>query len=83
MTSLETTLLDPHVREVMTKAENTPHGATIFWKWTCGGCGQRVASDEENTLHTSYKHTDPECRYETATVDGDLGFALLIMRERV
>ena len=74
MSAIEEMLLNPHVAEVWAKAQATPPNSTVFWKWTCGGCKERVASDEENILHTSYKHLD--CGYETRTVDGDLGFAL-------
>ena len=78
MGAIEEMFLDPHVAEVWAKAQATPPGSTVFWKWTCNGCGERAASDEENILHTSYKHSD--CGYETRTVDGDLGFALLLQK---
>ena len=76
MDNIEEMLLHAHVAEVWAKAQATPPGSTVFFKWTCGGCGERVAADQDNTLHTSYLHTD--CGYETRTVDGDLGFALLL-----
>lgn len=76
MATIENMLLDPHVLEVLTKAESTPEGSTVYYKWTCQGCGERVTCDIPNSLYTSFLHVD--CGYETLTVEGNLGFLLLI-----
>lgn len=78
MNSIEAMLLDPHIGEVLAKAQEVVAGgrATIYYQWTCRGCGERVMCDDANSLYTSLTHLD--CGYETPTIDGDLGFALLM-----
>ena len=72
------TILNPHVKEILAKAEQLlQEGCTILFKWTCGGCGQRVTSDQVNEVHCSYIHDEDGCNYTTETVQGDLGFAVL------
>lgn len=76
MDLIEEMFLDSHVAEVWAKVQNTPENSVVYYKWTCGGCGERVTSDQENSLFTSFIHLD--CGHETKTVDGNLGFALLL-----
>jgi len=69
---------DPHVKDVMSKADLLIQaGHDVYFKWTCGVCGERVMSEKPNILNTSYLHED--CGFETKTVEGDLGF-LLVMK---
>lgn len=70
-------LRDPHVREVNLNAieQVTATGGQVYFKWTCGGCGERALANNPNSLHTSFKHE--ECGYTTRTEDGDLGFLLM------
>lgn len=35
-------------------------GAITFFKWTCRGCGERVTSNEPNTVTTKAKHEEKE-----------------------
>ena len=73
-------LQDKHVAEVLQRVlEVISRGGKVFFKWTCGGCRERAATEEVNTLHTSWVHED--CGYETATVNEDLGFFVVFSRE--
>lgn len=68
---------DPHVMDVVRKANALiREGGTVYFKWTCQACGQRATCVEPNALHTSYLHED--CGAETKTINGDLGFLLVI-----
>ena len=72
------TMLNPHVKEILVKAEPLlKGGCEILFKWTCGGCGERITSDQVNEVHCSYIHDEDGCGYTTETVQGDLGFAVL------
>lgn len=33
-------------------------GCTTFWKWTCGGCGERVTANEPDTVLTMAMHEE-------------------------
>lgn len=33
-------------------------GATVYQKWTCDACGERVMSNEANIFHTEMHHED-------------------------
>lgn len=33
-------------------------GATVFFKWTCDACGQRVMFGKKNTLYMRGEHSD-------------------------
>ena len=48
-------------------------GHVVIQKWTCGKCGERVASTESNVFHTSMKHEDCpiEPGYVTQTPTGN------------
>ena len=78
MSAIDDLLADQHVREVREQALATPQSSVFYYKWTCGGCGKRAISDIPFMLNTSYRHVEEGCGYETRTVDGDLGFLLLI-----
>lgn len=70
-------LSDPHVSEVLGKADEAiSQGGSVYFKWTCRGCGERATSEDRNGLHPAYLHED--CGYTTDTVDGDLGFVLVL-----
>ena len=47
-------------------------GGTVFFKWTCGGCGERVTSNEPNTFTTTCLHEEKadgsRCGYVTNTL---------------
>ena len=74
---IEAMLSDPHVQEVVQKALMwVQFGHQVYFKWTCGGCGERAAADKPQALHTGWRHE--ECGYVTKTVDGELGFILII-----
>ena len=51
-------------------------GATILFKLTCQKCGDRFYATEPNGLYLYYTHED--CGYNTDTIDGDLGFSVLL-----
>ena len=71
-------MADPHITDVFSKAteESSFGNSLIYFKWTCGGCGARAVADDPNSLYTLFKHD--ECGYTTKTVDGDLGFMLVL-----
>lgn len=74
---IEEMLLDSYVLDVLSKAnEYIKNGGKIFFKWTCKSCGERATSSESNGLHHSYSHD--ECGYTTKTIEGDLGFLLIV-----
>lgn len=78
MTTTPDFTLDPHISEVLALANvQIAAGHIVLFKWTCKGCGERATSLEPNALHVGYLHED--CGYKTLTVDGDLGF-MLVMR---
>ena len=67
---------DPHTADVIAKADYVMSlGSTVFFKWTCGGCGERVTCSTPDTLFTSFAHED--CGYVTKTIDGNLGFLVV------
>jgi hypothetical protein len=33
-------------------------GGTVYQKWTCEACGERVVANEANVFHTSMTHED-------------------------
>lgn len=70
--NLEKLLSDPHVMEVVERAHASREmGATVYFKWTCRGCGERATVNKANTLTASFIHED--CGYLTRAEDGDLG----------
>ena len=70
-------LADPHVKRVNADAiEKTQMtGGKVYFKWTCGSCGERATCGKPNSLYCAFTHED--CGYTTKTIDGDLGFALI------
>ena len=77
LTEIDRMLTDAHVIEVVSKAQQVlEHGSEVYYKWTCRGCGERAIANQPNALRASWLHED--CGYITKTVDGDLGFLLVI-----
>lgn len=69
-------LSDQHIKTILEKAGTArSQGMTVLFKWTCGFCGERVTSEQENDLYASYLHED--CGRETRTIEGELGFAVM------
>lgn len=72
MNTVEQVLADPHIQSIlMMDFDIMKRGGQARFKWTCRGCGERVVSDNQDGLHTSYIHDD--CGVETDTLDGDIG----------
>ncbi len=79
MIHLKDMLRDPHVQGVIARSWRRPDFSTVYFQWTCGGCGERVTCEDADSLYTSFNHE--ACGYETPTVDGDLGFKLTLREE--
>ena len=71
----------PHVVQIVNEAMAAagPDGKALF-KWTCGGCHQRVTFMQFNTVYMSAKHDEPQCGYVTDinNLACELGYALVL-----
>lgn len=62
-------------------------GALTYFKWTCGGCGERVTANDPNTVLTKAKHEEKgdgtPCGYITDTTITGGNFMFILRAGRM